>query len=257
MHGWTLRLQDLLTERAERTPDRIAFVAGRGRLTYAQLADMSDALAGTLAGHAIRRGDRLAIFSDTWGESVIALLASLKAGAIAFPVHPLTTADGLTGLLRAWRVRALVTEARLASTAAIAIRTADSVRLVILAGAREREPATGCIRFEDAVSHPAPVTPAEGTANDIAFVLADERPDAPPAATLLRHADLFGLMAAERPRHREEDAIITSLRLNTAPGLSQLFGAIRDGVTLMHSSSGMGDVRPFPPVAARPLQSTR
>lgn len=254
-----MRLQDLLTERAERTPDRIAFVAGRSRPTYSQLDEMSDALAGTLAEHAVRRGDRLAIFSDTWGESVIALLASLKAGAIAFPLDPLTPAEGLTGLLRAWRVRALVTEARLASTAAVAISTADSVRLVILAGAREREPATGCIRFEDAIaSRPSMVTESS-KANDVAFVLADERPDAPPAATLLRHGDLIDLMAAARPRHREEDAIITSLRLNGTPGLSQLFGAIRDGVTLMHSSSSMSDTRPLPPAAStsRTLQSTR
>ena len=65
-------------------------------------------------------------------------------------------------------------------------------------------------------------------------------------------------MAAE-PRRGEEDAVITSLRLNGKAGLAQLFAALRDGITLMHSSSGLGDVRPLTPSVAssRPAQSMR
>jgi len=219
---------------------------------------MSDSLAATFAEHGLRRGDRLAVFSDSWCESALALLAALKAGAIACPINPLTAAESLTGLLRAWRARALVTEARLASTAAIAIRTADSVRLVVLAGTRGHEPAAGCIRFEDAIATRQVVLPPGSAAGDIAFILADERPDAPPAASLVRHQDLLALMAAE-PRRGEEDAVITSLRLNGKAGLAQLFAALRDGITLMHSSSGLGDVRPLTPSVAssRPAQSMR
>lgn len=247
-------LQDILTERTASAPDRIAIVAGRTRLSYAALAAMSDGLAGEFR-HKVRRGDRVAIFSDNWTESVIAVLATLKAGAVACPIHPLSTAESLAGHLRAWRARAMVTEARLATVAAAAIRNAESVRLVVLAGSHHRETAAGCIRFEDAVASRRAPAPADADDSDVAFLLAEERPGLPFGASLLRHRDVIAAMDA---RSRDGDAVITSLRLATQAGLCQLFSALRHGVTLMHSTGGAADMRPMTArEAQRPLRSTR
>lgn len=241
------------------TPDRIATVAGRTRLTYAALAAMSDGLAGEFVRRRIGRGDRIAIFSDNWTESVIATIAALKAGAVAAPIHPLATTDGLSGLLRTWRARALITEARLATVAAAGIRTAESVRLVVLAGTHGREDAAvGCIRFEDAVARSVAPAPTGASDTDIAFMLADGEPGRPAAASLLRHRDLLDAIDPVARDSREEDAVITSLRLATRAGLCQLFAAIRHGVTLMHSTGGAADNRPVAaPGLPRPLRSTR
>lgn len=252
-------LQDILSDRATRTPERVAIIAGRSRLTYGALGAMSDSFAAELGERAIRRGDRMAIFTDNWGESVVALLGALKAGAIACPLHPLTSADGLAGLLSAWRARALVTEARLATAAASAIRKAESVRLVILAGTHDRDAtAAGCIRFEEAVACRAAAPPASsGNDTEIACVLAEGNPGAPANAALIRHRDVIAMMDGERRAARDEDAVITSLRLTSAAGLVQLFAAFRRGVTLMHSTSGAADARPMKITGAaqRPLRS--
>jgi acyl-CoA synthetase (AMP-forming)/AMP-acid ligase II len=257
--GTALLLQDILADRAARTPDALAIGAGRARLTCAALAAMSDGLAAELGARRIGRGDRVVIFSDNWTESVIATLAVLKAGAIVCPVHPLSGADALASLLRTWRARAMVTEARLATVAAAAIRTAESVRLVVLAGTHDRHGgAAGCVRFEDAVASRARPAPHGAAVTDIAFVLAEERGGMPAAAGLLRHRDLLEAMEAAARGAREGDAVITSLRLGTRAGLCQLFAALRHGVTLMHSTGGAADVRPMAATETpQPLRSTR
>jgi acyl-CoA synthetase (AMP-forming)/AMP-acid ligase II len=251
-----LLLQDILTERTAAAPDRIAIVAGRSRLTYGALAAMSDGLAAEFQRRGIGRGDRVAIFSDNWSESVVAALAALKAGAIACPVHPLSAAESLASHLRAQRARAVVTEARLATVAAAAIRMAESVRTVVLAGTREADGgAPGCIRFEDAVASRDTPARSDAADSDIAFLLAEDRSGEPFGASLLRHRDVIEAMEV---RGRDGDAVITSLRLATKAGLCQLFSALRHGVTLMHSTSGAADVRPMAvPEAERPLRSTR
>jgi acyl-CoA synthetase (AMP-forming)/AMP-acid ligase II len=255
-----LLLQDILTERATRTPDRIAIVAGRRKLTYAALAAMVDGLAAEFQERALPRGERLAIFSDNWSESVVSVLGALRAGVIACPIHPLTTADRLNGLLRHWRVRAMVTEARLAGTAAAAIRTAESVRLVILAGTpgRDAAAAAGCIRFEDAViSRPSPPRPA-GSDGEIAFVLAESGPNAPGDSILVRHREVVEAIDGGSGTVRDGDAVITSLRLTTRAGIVQLFAALHHGTTLMHSMSGAAEMRPMMAAEApRPLRSMR
>lgn len=240
-----MRLQDILTERAANTPDRTAVAAGRTRLSYAALDAMSDSLAATLAEGGAGRGERVAVFSDTWAESVVAVLAALKAGATCCPIHPLTAVESLTGLLRAWRARALVTEARLAGTAAAAIRRAESVRLVVLSGTPERQAAAGCIRFEDAVVRHKAGPASDTSGADIAFLLSDEQPGSVPGAILVRHSDFAASLDKARRTGREEDAIITSLCLAGRAGLLQLFCAMRDGITLMHSTSGAADARPM------------
>jgi acyl-CoA synthetase (AMP-forming)/AMP-acid ligase II len=251
-----LLLQDILTERTAAAPDRIAIVAGRTRLTSAALAAMSDGLAAEFRKRGVGRGDRVVIFSDNWSESVITVLATLKAGAIACPMHPLSTAESLASHLRAWRARAMVTEARLATVAAAAIRPAESVRTVVIAGTHDRESGTsGCIRFEDAVASCDALARSDAADSDIAFFLAEDRPGQPFGASLLRHRDVIASMEA---RGRDGDAVITSLRLATHAGLCQLFSALRHGVTLMHSTSGAADVRPMTATQAqRPLRSSR
>jgi acyl-CoA synthetase (AMP-forming)/AMP-acid ligase II len=255
-----LLLQDILTERATRTPDRIAIVAGRSKLTYAALAAMVDGLAAEFQERALPRGERHAIFSDYWSESVVSVLGALRAGVIACPIHPLTTADRLNGLLRHWRVRAMVTEARLAGTAAAAIRTAETDRLVIHAGTpgRDAAAAAGCIRFEDAViSRPSPPRPA-GSDGEIAFVLAESGPNAPGGSILVRHREVVEAIDGGSGTVRDGDAVITSLRLTTRAGIVQLFAALHHGTTLMHSMSGAAEMRPMMAAEApRPLRSMR
>lgn len=89
-------------------PDRCALISGGETLTYRELADRTAALAGRLVGAGVRPGDVVLCLlrQDVW--TVVAMLATLRAGAAWCLVEP-----GRAGE----RVRALVND--LACTAVV------------------------------------------------------------------------------------------------------------------------------------------
>jgi 2,3-dihydroxybenzoate-AMP ligase len=83
-------LGDELWDLALRHADREALVAGTVRLTYRQLAEHAEALAGALRDNGVRRGDRIVVqLPNTW-ELVALILACFRAGVapvFALPAH--------------------------------------------------------------------------------------------------------------------------------------------------------------------------
>lgn len=81
---------DLLHESCERNAERVAVVCGERRMTYAELAQRADRLAGGLIGLGIRPLDRVVVHLPNVPEFVILVFALLRAGAIpvlALPGH--------------------------------------------------------------------------------------------------------------------------------------------------------------------------
>jgi acyl-CoA synthetase len=70
---------------AEHTPQAFAVRDRYRRLTYAQLLAAADALAADLARYDIRAGQRVGVWLPSRIESVVALLACSKSGAICSP----------------------------------------------------------------------------------------------------------------------------------------------------------------------------
>src|ERR687897_3682122 len=71
-------------------PDRVAVRTkdDEVKLTWAQLRDRVDALAGGLAKLGVRRGDRVALMLDNRPEFHIADLAVMTLGATPFSIYP-------------------------------------------------------------------------------------------------------------------------------------------------------------------------
>jgi long-chain acyl-CoA synthetase len=76
---------DLLAA-AERHPDREAVVDGERRLTFAELAERVEAVAGSLAAAGVRRGDRVAVVMPNGADAAIAIYAAMRAGAAFVPL---------------------------------------------------------------------------------------------------------------------------------------------------------------------------
>jgi acyl-CoA synthetase (AMP-forming)/AMP-acid ligase II len=80
-------LTDYLRDWARDTPDATAIIHGEESLTFAELEDRSNRLAGHLRERA-GRGDRVAIMLPNSAEYVVAFFAVLKAGSVVVPVNP-------------------------------------------------------------------------------------------------------------------------------------------------------------------------
>src|SRR4051794_15128135 len=84
---WTLA--QVFARRAHEHPERVAVVAANGRsLTYAQLDARASAMAAALSELGIGVGDRIAVNMPNCPEWLVALMASVKLGAVVVPVSP-------------------------------------------------------------------------------------------------------------------------------------------------------------------------
>ena len=84
----THHLAERFAESAGRHGTRECLVAGRRRLTYAQVDAEAAALAAALRDLGVRAGDRLAVDLPNCGEWVVTLLAAARLDAVLVPVNP-------------------------------------------------------------------------------------------------------------------------------------------------------------------------
>lgn len=78
----------LFEEQASRAPERTAVVFGPERLTYRQLDEQAKRLAAWLGSRGIGTGDAVGLFARHSLETIVAILAVLKAGAAYVPIDP-------------------------------------------------------------------------------------------------------------------------------------------------------------------------
>ena len=70
-------------------PDRTFLAYFDGRLSYREVDELSDSVAGHLAARGLERGDRVAVLLQNSPHFVLALLGAWKAGAVVVPVNPM------------------------------------------------------------------------------------------------------------------------------------------------------------------------
>ena len=89
-------------------PDRTCLAYFDGRLTYREVDELSDSVAGHLADRGLERGDRVAILLQNSPLFVLALLGAWKAGATVVPVNPMYKSGEVAHVLRDGEVAALI-----------------------------------------------------------------------------------------------------------------------------------------------------
>ncbi|MFB7655432.1 MULTISPECIES: class I adenylate-forming enzyme family protein [unclassified Streptomyces] len=90
------------------TPDRVFLAYFDGRLTYREVDELSDSVAGHLAARGLERGDRVAVVLQNSPHFVLAVLGAWKAGAVVVPVNPMYKSGEVGHVLRDAEVAALV-----------------------------------------------------------------------------------------------------------------------------------------------------
>ena len=93
-------VHEAFSELAAKTPDRTALVFRGKSFTYAQLEEMSGALAAFLRDKGISHGDIVPIISGRSPHLIIAMLAVMKTGGAYMPVSPEYPAERIRFMLK-------------------------------------------------------------------------------------------------------------------------------------------------------------
>ncbi|MGQ0630294.1 MAG: class I adenylate-forming enzyme family protein [Sporichthyaceae bacterium] len=106
---WTdERIGNLLDTAAERFADREFLVLGGERLTFAELRDWVNSVAGWLAGGGLAPGERILVQAGNCVEVLVIQLAAWRVGAVCVPVVPIYRAHELAAILDATTPAVLV-----------------------------------------------------------------------------------------------------------------------------------------------------
>ncbi|HEX8149208.1 MAG TPA: amino acid adenylation domain-containing protein [Pyrinomonadaceae bacterium] len=110
-------LHELFEEQARLRPDAPALVSGGGRLTYGELNRRANRLAHRLRALGVGAEDRVALLLERSADSVVAMLAALKAGAAYVPLESAYPEGRLRAMLADAGAKVVLTHERLAETA--------------------------------------------------------------------------------------------------------------------------------------------
>ena len=87
-----MNLARLFTDTAVTRPDGVALRLDEQTITYRQLAESSERVAGLLAAHDVAPGDRVAIMLPNVPEFAFVYYGVLRAGGVVVPMNPLLKA---------------------------------------------------------------------------------------------------------------------------------------------------------------------
>lgn len=125
-------LQNLLTNSAERFPERIAVRFNGDSMTYKQLDRLSDQLALVLQENGVKRGERVGIYVEKSFASLIGIFAIMKASGVYVPLDPNAPAPRLAYITRNCDIQVLLTSTKKLSGVVDIISEDTPLRVVIL-----------------------------------------------------------------------------------------------------------------------------
>jgi fatty-acyl-CoA synthase len=220
-------LFELVSEQAERFPERAGVICGERVVLYRDLADGASRIAAALRSYGVRRGDRVGILVSNRLEWLESCFGAAALGAISVPFSTWSKRAELAYLLADSEASVLIAIAGFGGqdfSAAIARIAPDCphLRLVVMLGGEVRPGWIAYDEFRASARPLAPLTPGDGaSAADDALILYTSGSSARPKAVRLQHYAVIenGFNIGERMGLGPEDRVLL------APPLFWAYGA--------------------------------
>jgi acyl-CoA synthetase (AMP-forming)/AMP-acid ligase II len=222
---------------AARQPDRPALVDGDIRLAFRDVAERAEQVAGSLAALGVAAGDALAVQLPNWWETIVAMLATARLGAIIVPILPIHRAREVGFILRQTGARAIF----------IPGHHRDCDHRDLLDGLRAdlpalqvvivvRDAARGGMHAFDTL--PPGVAPRAGAAADVALAMYTSGTTADPKGVLHSHQTLLAEARSLAPVHGigPDDTVLMPSPLTHISGMVHALlvpAALGSGAVLM------------------------
>ncbi len=197
------------------TPDRVALSFNTESWTYAQLNAAANRVAHALiTTQGVRRGDLVGMCVERSAETVIGILAVLKAGAAYVPIDLAYPADRLRWMLKDSAATVLLTQAHLVA------RLPDTQAAIVTFES---------IALDETLSHGDP--DVDGDPDDLAYVIFTSGSTGTPKGCRVTHRNVARLMTATEPYYHFNETDVWTLFHSFAFDFSvwEIWGALLYG----------------------------
>lgn len=242
-----MQVEQFLENSAKLSPEKVALIHGKQRLTYQQIDIEANRIAHALIEAGVRRGDRVVIFAPNSVEAVLSIFATLKAGAVFVVLNATTKPDKLAFILNNCRAAAMIAKGgRFSADAGIWTET-PHLRSVFLIEGSDAEVATikssgkHVRRLEEIRERTASVSQPVKTCIDIdlAALIYTSGSTGRPKGVMVTHLNIVSAATSITTylENTADDIVINMLPLAFDYGLYQLLMMFKVGGTLvLHDS---------------------
>jgi non-ribosomal peptide synthetase component F len=234
-------LHHLLQTSAERHPDGLAVVDGSRSVTFGELEVDSNRLAHLLLNLGVERGDRVGIYLDKSVESLAAIYAILKAGAVYVPFDPQAPTARLAFIARNCDMEFLVTGLEKASTWTDLTSGGAPLRALVVSNATDddfadRDDLGGRVVTSTPLESQPTTSPSIPTIDlDLAYILYTSGSTGDPKGVKLSHLNALTFVnwATELCHVRGEDRLSSHAPLHFDLSIFDIFAAAKGGARVV------------------------
>jgi amino acid adenylation domain-containing protein len=238
-------LQRLLTEVAERQPERPAVASDGCLLTYQELDRLSNKVSRALLRLGVAPGDRVGILAPKSAAAVVGIYGALKAAACYVPLDPKAPADRLSHIVRDSGATLIVTdEARASLAATVADAAAQPPGVLVVSGTGVAEESGEPLPEERAIE------------TDLAYILYTSGSTGTPKGVMISHRNSLTFVdwAAAAAGLSEQDRVCSPAPLHFDLSVFDIFATCRAAACLTVLPEGAAT---FPVSIARWLEAER
>jgi L-proline---[L-prolyl-carrier protein] ligase len=233
-------LHDLLRTAAAARPQHVAVEMGDTALSYRELDERSNRVAGLLRDLGVGRGDRVGLFLDKSPDALVGIYGILKAGAAYVPFDPQAPTTRLAYIARNAGLEVVISGAAKAGSWGPLLGEAPGVSaLVVLdapAGELEAPHGDASLVGVDALdSQPGDPRDAGCVADDLAYILYTSGSTGEPKGVMLSHRNALAFVdwAAEEFSVGDGDRLSSHAPFHFDLSVFDLYAAAWAGATVV------------------------
>ena len=222
-----VRIEALMLDQAQRTPDAIAVKCGEAELTYAALAARSGAIASALRAAGVQRGDRVGLLLERDLDLLPALFGVLRAGACYVPFDPSLPQDRIAFMATDAELHLLLGDAALIASVADGLHALPTLSLAAIDDDGIKDDV--CNAPHDAIGD------AIGDAEDDAYIIYTSGSTGRPKGVQIRHRSVVNLLASMRrtPGMQSQDIVLAVTTLAFDIAVCELILPLTVGATVV------------------------
>ncbi|QWF85968.1 non-ribosomal peptide synthetase [Amycolatopsis sp. CA-230715] len=210
-------VHEVIAEHGRRCPDAVAVVRDGVSLSYGELAERSDRVAGGLVARGVGRGDLVGLALGRGIDLVVAIVAVLKAGGAYVPVDPEYPPDRVGYMVAQTRPVVLVTEPDLVDRF------------------RGTAPESDVCTVDDLRDGPPMTVPVPVGPGDLAYVVYTSGSTGRPKGVMIEHRSLYNviLAACAESEITPDSRVLHFCSPSFDGGVWEIFTALIAGATLV------------------------